>query len=309
MPASRPSWRGQLRLSLVSIAVELYPAEKSAARTSFRQIHKPTGKPINYEKVVKGVGPVSADEIAKGYEYEKGSFVLLDDDEIDAVRLETKKTVELVQFVDAAEISPFYFDKSYYVVPADELAQDAFRVIRDALSQSGKVGLGQLAMRGGESLIAVRPIGKGLMLSTLHYADEVRKPEPFFTDVSAETAEAELLEIATALIDRKTAPFDPAKFQDHYQSALHELIEAKLKDQGQHVQLDKETAPANTASNVVDLMAMLKKSLEGPADEKPAKSTRKKAAPKAAEAASAEETAPASRRKATAAAPARKKAS
>lgn len=274
MAAARPSWRGQLRLSLVSIAVELFPAEKSTAKTSFRQIHKPSGKPINYEKVVRGIGPVNPEDIAKGYEYEKGQFVLLEDEEIDSVRLETKKTVDLVQFVDAEEISPYFFDKSYYVVPADELAQDAFRVIRDALAESNKIGLGQMAMRGGEYLVAVQPIGKGIMLNTLHYVDEVRKPEPFFTDVSGDKAEEDLLEVAMALINRKTAPFNPAAFTDHYQAALHELIEAKLKAKDKMVTLDKDREPVRSTGNVIDLMAALKKSLEAPQDamaSKPAK--------------------------------------
>src|SRR5438132_6287596 len=152
MPASRPVWKGQLRLSLVAIPVELYPATKPNARPTFRQIHEPSGKPINYEKVVPGVGPVDRDEIMKGFEYEKGDYVLLTDKEIDAVKLETRKTLELTQFVNAGEIDPLYFNKPYYVVPADELSEDAFRVLRDALRQSGKIGLGQLAMRGGEYL-------------------------------------------------------------------------------------------------------------------------------------------------------------
>ena len=161
MPATRPIWKGQLRLSLVSIAVELYTATKSNAKPSFRQIHEPTGKPINYEKVVAGVGPVDKDEIMKGFEYEKGDYVLLTDDEIDAVKLETRKTLELTQFVGACEIDPIYYDKPYFVVPADELAEDAFRVIRDALRQSQKVGLGQLALRGKEYLVAIKPTRHG----------------------------------------------------------------------------------------------------------------------------------------------------
>ena len=132
-------------------------------------------KPVKYEKVVPGVGPVDQDEILKGFEYEKGNFVLLDEEEIDAVKLETRKTLELVQFVGACEIDPIYFDKSYYVVPQDELSEDAFRVVRDALRASEKVGLGQMAMRGREYLVALKPCGTGLMLETLHYEDEIRK--------------------------------------------------------------------------------------------------------------------------------------
>jgi DNA end-binding protein Ku len=264
MPASRPIWKGQLRLSLVSIAVELYTATKSSAKPSFRQIHEPTGKPINYEKVVAGVGPVDKNEIMKGFEYEKGDYVLLTDEEIDAVKLETKKTLELTQFVGACDIDPIYYDKPYFVVPADELAEDAFRVIRDALRESQKVGLGQLALRGKEYLVAIKPSGTGLLLETLHYEDEIRKADPFFSEISAKKADRDLLDVATALIDKKTAKFDADVFKDHYQAALRELIARKLKSKGKKIST-KEEKPAEKpeGSNVVDLMAALKSSLEG----------------------------------------------
>jgi DNA end-binding protein Ku len=264
MPAIRPIWKGQLRLSLVSIPVELFSAARSDAKPSFRQIHEPTGKPIHYEKVVAGVGPVDKDDIVKGFEYEKGDFVLLTDDEIDAVKLETRKTMELTQFVDADEIDPVYYDKAYFVVPTDELAEDAFRVIRDALRQTNKVGIGQLAMRGKEYLAAIKPSGKGLMLETLHYQDEIRKSDPFFSEISSKEAEPDLLEVATALIEKKTAAFDASTFTDHYQAALHELIGRKMKNKGRKITADMDDEPTRpSGSNVVDLMAALKESLEG----------------------------------------------
>lgn len=280
MPASRPIWKGQLRLSLVSIAVELFTATKSSAKPSFRQIHEPTGKPINYEKVVAGVGPVDKDEIMKGFEYEKGDYVLLTDKEIDAVKLETRKTLELTQFVGACEIDPIYFDKPYYMVPADDLAEDAFVVIRDALRKSNKVGLGQLALRGKEYLVAIKPSGKGILLETLHYEEELRKADPYFTEIPTKTADADLLEIATALIDKKTAKFDAGVFKDHYQAALRELIGRKLKSKGKTVSTRAEPAESRpSGSNVVDLMAALKSSLEGGKAE-PAKAPAKKPAAK-----------------------------
>lgn len=280
MPASRPIWKGQLRLSLVSIAVELFTATKSSAKPSFRQIHEPTGKPINYEKVVAGVGPVDKDEIMKGFEYEKGDYVLLTDKEIDAVKLETRKTLELTQFVGACEIDPIYFDKPYYMVPADELAEDAFVVIRDALRKSNKVGLGQLALRGKEYLVAIKPSGKGILLETLHYEEELRKADPYFTEIPTKTADADLLEVATALIDKKTAKFDAGVFKDHYQAALRELIGRKLKSKGKTVSTRDEPAESRpSGSNVVDLMAALKSSLEGGKAE-PAKAPAKKPAAK-----------------------------
>lgn len=264
MPASRPIWKGQLRLSLVSIAVELYTATKANAKPSFRQIHEPSGKPVHYEKVVDGIGPVDKDEIMKGFEYEKDDYVLLTDEEIDAVKLETRKTLDLTQFVSSHEIDPLYYDKPYYMVPSDDLAEDAFIVIRDALRQADKVGLGQLALRGKEYLVAIKPAGKGLLLETLHYEDELRKADPYFSDIPAKKADAELLEVATALIDKKTDKFDARVFKDHYQTALRELIARKLKNKGRKITAKDEPAESKpTKSNVVDLMAALKSSLEG----------------------------------------------
>lgn len=261
--AARAIWKGQLRLSLVAIPVELYSATKSGARVSFRQIHEPTGKPIRYKKVVEGVGPVNPDEIVKGFEYEKDNYVLLDPDEIDEVKLETRKTLELVQFVGGCEIPPLYYDKPYYVVPTDELAEDAYRVVRDALRSSEKVGLGQLALRGREYLCAIRPCGDGLLLETLHYADELKKADPIFSEISGEAADEELLEVANALIERKTAPFKAENFKDHYADALRDLIDAKTKSKrSKRVATDDDERPARRGDNVVDLMSALKKSLE-----------------------------------------------
>lgn len=265
MPAgTRPIWKGQLRLSLVSIPVEMFTATKSSAKPAFRQIHEPTGKPIHYSKVVDGVGEVEKDDIRKGFEYEKGDYVLLTDDEIDAVKLETRKTLELVQFVDEGEIPPLYFDTPYFLAPADELAEDAFRVVRDALRQSKKLGLGQLALRGQEYLVAVRPCGKGILLETLHYADEVKKADSFFSEIPARSTDPELLDVATALIDKKTSKFDPKEFKDHYHAALRELIARKLKSKGKKVATEiEEPDRSPRGDNVVDLMSALKKSLEG----------------------------------------------
>lgn len=278
---SRAMWKGQLRLSLVSIPVELYSATKSGGRTSFRQIHKPTGKPIHYEKVVEGLGPVNEDDIVKGYELDDGKYVLLQPKEIDAIKLDTKKTLELVQFVGADEIGPMYFDKPYYLIPADDLADDAYQVVRDALRKSGKTGIGQLTMRGREYLVAVRPYEDGLLLETLHYANELQKSDPLFAGIPKKKADKDLLDVATQLIERKTAPFDPSAFKDHYEDALKELVQRKMK--GKAITLDEAAERrAATGGNVVDLMAALKKSLEGsggPAKKaKPAATRRPKSA-------------------------------
>lgn len=258
--ADRPVWKGQLRLSLVSIPVEMYSATDRKARISFRQIHKPSGKRIQLQKVVPGVGPVKNDDIWKGYEVDDDEYVLIEPDEIDAIKLETRKTLELVQFVDVAEIPPIYFDRPYFLAPTDELAEDAFRVVRDALRETGKAGLGQLAMRGQEHLVAVRPCANGLLLETLHYEDEIRKTDPFFSSISKKPAEKELLGVAIELIERKSAPFDAGAFEDHYADAVRKLLEAKVKGRKpRRVKAEKEPRGGD---NVIDLMGALKKSLE-----------------------------------------------
>jgi DNA end-binding protein Ku len=262
--AARPYWKGQIRLALVSIPVEIYSATKSGATVAFNQIHEPTGKRIKYEKVVPGVGPVDADEIVKGFQYEKGSYVLLDDDELEAVKLESKKTLELTQFVDANEIDMIYYEKPYYVVPADDLAEEAFIVLREALRRTKKVGLGQLALRGREYVVSLKPCGKGMVLETLRYADEVNKAASYFREIEDAKPEQELLELAETLIEKKTAAFDPSEFHDRYVDALHELIERKRKMKGGKIHPEEEDAAPNRGSNVVDLMAALKRSIERP---------------------------------------------
>ena len=263
--AARPYWKGQIRLALVSIPVEIYSATRSGATVAFNQIHEPTGKRIKYEKVVPGVGAVDPDEIVKGYQYSKGHYVLLDDDELEAVKLESKKTLELTQFVDAHEIDPLYYERPYYVVPADDLAEEAFVVLREALKETRKVALGQLAMRGREYVVSLKPCGRGILLETLRYADEVVKAQGYFRDISDAKPDEEMLELAEALIDKKASKFDPAKFHDRYVDALKDLIEKKRKLKGAKIEAEEEEAPAKRGSNVIDLMAALKKSIEKPA--------------------------------------------
>lgn len=260
MPA-RAYWQGQIRLALVSIPVEIYSATKSGASVAFKQIHEPSGKPIHYEKVVTGVGPVDTDEIMKGYEVSKGEFVLLEQDEIDAVKLESKKTLELTQFVDADEIPVLYYEKPYFVVPADDLAEEAFIVLREALRRTKKVGLGQLAMRGREYVVSLKPCGRGMVLETLRYADEVNKAQSYFREIPDAKPDSELLDLAEALIDKKSGAFDPQEFHNRYVDALKDLIERKRKTKGKVIEEVDDDTPAKS-SNVVDLMAALKKSME-----------------------------------------------
>ena len=267
--AARAYWQGQIRLALVSIPVEVYPATKSGATIQFHQIHEPTGKRINYEKVVQGVGPVDRDEIVKGYEVSKGNYVLLDEDEIEAAKVESRRTLELVQFVDAGEIDVFYFEKPYYVVPADDLAEEAYVVLREALKQSKKVALGQLSVRGREYLVSLKPCGKGIVLETLRYEDEVRKAQGYFKDIPASKPEEDMLDLAKTLIDQKSGPFDAGEFHDRYVEALEKLIEKKRKAKGKKILEDVEEPEVAHGSNVIDLMAALKKSVGGK-EEKPA---------------------------------------
>jgi DNA end-binding protein Ku len=262
--AARAYWQGQIRLALVSIPVEIYPATKSGASISFRQIHEPTGKPINYEKVVQGVGPVDRDEIVKGYEISKGNFVLLDEDEIEAAKIESKRTLELVQFVDANEIDIFYFEKPYYVVPQDDLAEEAYVVLREALKAKKKVALGQLSVRGREQLVSLKPCGKGIVMETLRYEDEVRRAQGYFKDLPASKPAKPMLDLAGSLIDQKSGPFDASEFHDRYVEALKRIIDKKAKSKGKKVLEDVEE-PAARGSNVIDLMAALKQSVGGKA--------------------------------------------
>lgn len=274
--ASRAVWKGQLRLSLVSIPVELHSATKSGARISFRQIHQPSGKPVRYEKTVPGVGPVKSDEILKGYETGDGEYLLLEPDEIEAIRLETKKTLELVQFVDQSEIAPLYFDKPYYVVPNDELAEDAYRVVRDALRSEKKTGLGQLTMRGKEYLCAIRPCGDGLLLETLRYEDEIREAEPMFAGIEDAKSDKELLDVAKQLIQRKSGPFDVKAFEDHYNSALRDLIAKKRKNRKTPRAKVGDHEERPSGENVVDLMSALKESLKKDGGDKKRSSSKTK---------------------------------
>lgn len=286
--AARAYWQGQIRLALVSIPVEIYAATKSGAQIAFHQIHEPSGKRVRYEKTVPGLGPVKPEDIVKGYEVSKGDYVLLQPEEIDAVKLDSKKTLELTQFVDADEIDVLYYERPYYVVPADDLAEEAFIVLREALRRAKKVGLGQLAMRGREYIVSLKPCGRGMVLETLRYADEVNRAQSYFREIEDVKPDPELLDLAEALIQKKTAPFKPDSFHDRYVDALERLIEKKKKAKGRRIIEDEDEAPVKRSGNVIDLMAALKKSVDTGAKSAPAKTAAKK--PAARRAASAKAT-------------------
>lgn len=276
--AARPSWRGQIRLALVSIPVEIYPATKAGKSIAFHQVHEPSGQRVRYEKVVPGIGPVDRDQILKGYEVDKGEYVLLDPEEIEKVKLESRKTLELTQFVDYADIDPIYYDKPYYVVPADDLAEEAFVVVREALRKAKKVGIGQLAMRGQEYVVSLKACGRGMVLETLRYADEVHKASSYFRDIGDAKPDPDLLDLASTLIAKKASGFDASEFENRYIEALKGLIAEKIKQKGKRViQDDSPDTPAR-GSNVIDLMAALKKSIDA-GDRAPARKTAAKKSP------------------------------
>ncbi len=254
---SRAYWSGQLRLALVSTPVQVFSATKSGSKISFNQIHKPSGKRIRYEKVVPGVGEVDADDIVKGYEVSKGKYVILTDDEIEDVKLEAKRTIDLVSFVDRHSIDPRYFERPFFVAPEDdEVAGEAYVVLREALKKSGKVGLGQLVARGRGSIVALSACGKGLLLETLRYPDEIQRSDAAFDDVPDVKPEKELLQLAEELIARKAGPFEPKQFKDTYVLALRELIDAK-KEKREPEAIEEPQAGAK----VINLMDALKRSV------------------------------------------------
>jgi len=282
--AARAYWKGFLRLSLVTIGVEIYNAVESKADISFRQIHKPSGKRVNYEKVVAGIGKIETKDIVKGYEVDKDTYVILDPEDIEAVKLESKKTIDLVQFVDAKDIDYRYFERPYFIAPTDELAGEGYVVIREALRKTGKVGLAQVTISGREWLVAIAPLEDGLVMEMLRYEEELRKPADFFDEVPGTKPDREMVDLAVQLIGKKTAAFKPEKFEDHYQTALKALVQDKLK--GRKIIAHEQDRPKG--GNIVDLMEALKKSVGAaperggsskatPPKGKPTRSTKKRA--------------------------------
>jgi DNA end-binding protein Ku len=262
---SRPRayWKGYLRLSLVSIGVELYAATASAEATALHQIHKPSGKRVRYEKVVPGVGAIEASDIVKGFEINDDSYVVLEPEELEEIKLESSRAVELAQFVDRAEIDPRYFEKPYYVVPEGDVSTEGFIVIREALTSTGKVGLGKLTMRGREDLVAVMPFGKGLVLETLRYQSELRAADPSFADIPDLKVDKEMIELATEIIRRKSRPFDPTQFRDAYAEALKQLVERKRAGRAIITTGEEER---REPGKIINLIEALKKSVgqDGP---------------------------------------------
>ncbi|MCW5772225.1 MAG: Ku protein [Rhodospirillaceae bacterium] len=283
--ARRPYWKGHIRLSLVSFEVQLHTATRGAREFPLHQIDKKSGERIRYQTVVPGKGPVPREQIVKGYEFEKDRYVLFDPDELEKLKIESRHTIDLVQFVHIDDIDAIYFDKPYFVAPGNALSAEAYRVVRDALRATKKCALGQIVLGGRERVAALKPCGKGMVLETLRYGEEVRRASSYFDAVKDGEIDDEQIDLAKQLIEQKSSKFDPDKFKDHYDDAMRELIKAKLGDKKAQTSIE---APRPTAQ-VIDLMDALKKSLRGAkSDEagshrtkharKPKRKTRKRAA-------------------------------
>jgi DNA end-binding protein Ku len=255
--APRAFWTGNLRLSLVNIPVRLYPATSTERKIELHQIHEPSGKRIRYQKMAPGVGPVENEEITKGFEYEKGKYVLLDQKEIDELKLESKQTIELVRFVDPSAIDARYFERPYYLLPNGEAAEEGYAIMQKALKQADKIGVGQLILRGQGNIVALKPCGRGLLLEILRHADEVKSADTFFEEVPEVKIDKEVLELAVELIERKSGAFEPEKFKDEYTEAVWELINAKLEHRAPSI----VTEEPGTAK-VINIMDALKKSVK-----------------------------------------------
>jgi DNA end-binding protein Ku len=271
--AYRPSWQGHLKLSLVTCPVALYTATNSGGDVHFHLINPKTNNRIRMITTDPDTGPIERSKLVKGYEVSKGEYVLLTDEEIKSVRLESTKTIEIERFVPEDEIDRLYWDNPYYLAPDGKMAQEAFGVIRTAMEKSGQIALGRIVLATRERILALEPRDKGILAYTIRSDAEVRKPDEIFGSISDKEPDAAMIQIAEKIIEQREGPFDPSQFVDRYEEALKRLIEEKKKGH----------KPARVAepedTNVVDLMEALRASLER--KKPPAKSAAK---PKAAKA-------------------------
>ncbi len=254
---ARPSWEGNLRLSLVMCPVAIYNAVSASGDVHFNLLHKDTHNRIRMVPHDPELGEVERKDLVKGYEVEKGSYVVLTDDEIRSVRLPSSRTIEIETFVDVAEIDRVYWDNPYYMVPSDESGTEAFCVIRDAMAEAGKIALGRVVMHTRERLVAIEARDNGLLLTTLRTKDEVKDQKTFFEGLPKAKADKKMIDIAEKIIEQQDGDFNPATFNDRYEDALRDVVAAKRK--GKKV---VAAAPAEP-EKVIDLMAALKRSLGG----------------------------------------------
>jgi DNA end-binding protein Ku len=229
MATARSFWKGHLRLALVTIPIRLVSATASEDKVALHQVDRKSKQRIRYQKVAGETGRVVAQsDIVQGYELDDGNYVLFEPDELDKLKLTTRHTVELTEFVDACSIDPLYFDNPYYVLPDGDVAEEGYRIIRDALRATKKYGVGQLTIRGRENLVAMKPCGDGLMLETLRYAGEIRDADEIFSGIGTSKLKPELIDMAKQLIDERTRKFEPGDFKNHYAEALRALVKEKV---------------------------------------------------------------------------------
>ena len=255
--APRAYWKGYLKLSLVSCPIALFPATSEREKITFHQINKKTGNRIKYRKVDADSGDeVEASDIIKGYEVSKDEYLQLAPEELEAVAIESKRIIDIDQFVPKKEIDELYLNNPYYIVPDGEVGTQAFAVIREAIKQEGMVAIGKVVFTSREHVIALEPRGKGMMGVTLRYPYEVRKEEDYFDEIPDEKVPKDMLELATHIVEKKAGHFNPDKFDDRYEDALKELI--KKKQSGQKIKRPAEPAP----SKVINLMDALRRSVQ-----------------------------------------------
>jgi DNA end-binding protein Ku len=256
--APRPIWKGYLKLSLVSCAVAMYTATSTLSRVRLNIINRETGNRIRNQAIDSETGDVVENESkVKGYEVEGGKYVLLEEDELDEVALESTHTIEIESFVPREGVDEIYLDESFYVVPNDEVAYEAFAVIREAMKKKGMVGLGRVVMHRRERLLMLQPRGKGITATALRYKPEVRKEDAYFDEIPKTKIAPDMIELAEHIIEQKKGHFDPAKFEDRYEDALTSLIKAKRAGK------EPPTSPTPKPSNVINLMDALRRSVKG----------------------------------------------
>ena len=256
--APRPIWKGYLKLSLVSCAVAMYTATSTSSRVRLNIINRETGNRIRNQAIDSETGDVVENENkVKGYELDSGKYVLLEEEELDEVALESTHTIDIESFVARDEVDEIYLDESFYVVPNDEVAYEAFAVIREAMRKKDMVGLGRVVMHRRERLLMLQPRRKGIAATALRYKPEVRKEDSYFDEIPATRISADMIQLAEHIIGQKKGHFDPSKFEDRYEDALTALIKAKRAGK------EPPSSPAPKPSNVINLMDALRRSVKG----------------------------------------------
>ena len=267
--APRAYWKGYLKLSLVSCPIALYPASSGSERVSFNRINSKTGNRLKQQMVDADSGePVDKEDIKRGYEYAKGQYIVVEDEEIDKIKIESTHTIEIDRFVPRTEIDDRYLDSPYYISPTDQVGQEAFSVIRDAMRAKKMVGLARVVLTRREHVVMLEPFDKGLLATTLRYPYEIRDQKDYFEDIPELKLPDEMMKLAAHIVDTKAGHFEPKAFEDHYEKALVELL--KSKQAGIPVEaIGEETA----AQRVINLMDALKASIDASAKKPAAAST------------------------------------